>query len=111
MMNVQVRKTSRRIWAARGVAMLADAIQLAIFPAVIEGAFSPVDDVFDLLVAGVLTLLVGWHIAFIPSFIVKLMPVADLAPTWTVAIFIATWGSKPADDAVVAKAQFNAPQP
>jgi hypothetical protein len=85
----------RRIWLARGVAIAADAIQIAILPASVWGAASPVDDVFDVVVAGILTLLVGWHIAFVPSFIVKLLPVADLAPTWTMAIFIATWKGKP----------------
>jgi hypothetical protein len=33
---------------------------------------------------------VGWHLAFLPSFVVKVLPVADLAPTWTIAIFFAT---------------------
>jgi hypothetical protein len=89
-----VALSPRRIWLARGVAIAADAIQLAVFPAFIGGAVSPFDDLFDIVVAGILTLLVGWHIAFIPSFIVKLVPVADLAPTWTMAIFIATWGNK-----------------
>ena len=44
----------------------------------------------DVVVAIVLTLLVGWHIAFIPSFIIKALPFADMAPTWTIAVLIAT---------------------
>ena len=57
-----------------------------------EGALSPVDDGLDVVTAVILTALVGWHIAFVPSFVVKLLPVADLAPTWTVAVLIATAG-------------------
>ena len=41
-----------------------------------------------------LTWLVGWHYAFLPSFIVKVVPMFDLAPTWTIAIFFATRGKK-----------------
>jgi hypothetical protein len=70
----------------------ADVVQIAIFPAFIPGAVSPWDDGLDFLVALILILLAGWHIAFLPSFIVKLVPVADLAPTWTIAVFIATRG-------------------
>jgi hypothetical protein len=60
----------------------------------VEGFVSPFDAVLDVIVAVVLTLLVGWHIAFIPSFIIKALPFADLAPTWTLAILIATRGRK-----------------
>jgi hypothetical protein len=100
----------RRIWLARIVAVLADTIQIAVFPVFVEGAMSPLDDVFDLVVAGILTCLVGWHIAFVPSFIVKLMPVADLAPTWTAAIFIATWKSKAQENSLPAPAQLQPPR-
>jgi len=34
--------------------------------------------------------MLGWHLSFIPSFLVKLIPVGDLAPTWTIAVLIAT---------------------
>jgi hypothetical protein len=99
-------KSSWRIGLARLIAVTADIVQLAIFPWVIEGAASPVDDVLDVVVAALLTLLVGWHIAFLPSFIVKLIPFADLAPTWTVAIFVATRG-KNAQPALEVKEETN----
>jgi hypothetical protein len=85
-----------RIWLARFVAIAADAIQIAVWPAFAAGAVSPFEDLLDVIVAGILTYLVGWHIAFVPSFIVKLMPVADLAPTWTIAILVATRNSRAA---------------
>ncbi len=34
--------------------------------------------------------LVGWNWVFLPTFVTELMPFVDLAPTWTVAAFIAT---------------------
>ena len=43
-------------------------------------------------VAVAMVLLVGWHIAFIPTFIIESLPLVDLAPTWTVAALIATRG-------------------
>lgn len=51
---------------------------------------SPFQDALDILVCGILTALVGWHHVFIPTFLVELLPVADFAPTWSIAAFIAT---------------------
>jgi hypothetical protein len=82
----------QRIWLARGIAVAADVLQIVFFGIMAEGFASPVDAVVDVIVALVLTLLVGWHIAFIPSFIIKALPFADLAPTWTIAVLIATRG-------------------
>ncbi len=93
-MSPMVLKDNRplRVWLARGIAVAADAVQLALFPISVEGALSPVDDGLDVFVAIILTLLLGWHIAFVPSFIIKLLPFADLAPSWTIAVLIATRG-------------------
>jgi hypothetical protein len=35
-------------------------------------------------------LLVGWHWAFLPAFLSEMVPVFDLVPTWTAAVFFAT---------------------
>jgi hypothetical protein len=82
--------SARRVWLARGIAVLADAVQIIFMPMFAEGIASPVNDALDVVVAFVLILLVGWHIAFVPTFIVKVLPFADLAPTWTIAVLIAT---------------------
>ena len=87
--------SARRIWLARGIAVIADVVQIALMPLVAEGIASPINDVIDVIVAGILILLVGWHIAFIPSFLIKMLPFADLAPTWTIAALIATRGKIP----------------
>ena len=79
-----------RIRIARFIAVSADILQLGLFPFFAEGFISPLDDALDVIVFVLLTWLVGWHYAFLPSFVVKVVPFADLAPTWTIAIFLAT---------------------
>jgi hypothetical protein len=94
-MKVAIRPmTRRRVFAARAIAIAADFLQIAIFPAFSEGAASPLDTGLDLAVAGALTALVGWHWAFLPSFATELVPFVDLVPTWTAAVFIATRPSR-----------------
>lgn len=75
-----------RLRAAVILAILADALQLVIFPLFAEGAFSPADDLIDLGVALALTRLLGWHWEFLPSFLAKLIPGVDLVPFWTLAV-------------------------
>ncbi len=96
---VRAVRSQQRVWIARAVAVAADLIQVAAFPVTAEGAISPVDDGVDVVTAVVLSLLVGPHVAFVPSFVVKLLPIADLAPTWTVAVLIATGGRASASSA------------
>jgi hypothetical protein len=75
-----------RIKAAFAIAVIADLLQIAVFPLFIEGAASPADDVLDLGVAGVLSYLVGWHWEFLPSFMAKVVPGVDFVPFWTIAV-------------------------
>ena len=87
--------TAARIRAARAIAMLADLVQIVLFPAFSEGALSPVNDALDVAVAAALTWLVGWHWAFVPSFLSELIPMFDLVPTWTAAVWYVTSGTMP----------------
>lgn len=68
------------------LAIVADALQLVVFPAFVEGAFSPADDLLDLGVAATMIRLLGWHWEFLPSFFAKLVPGVDLVPFWTLAV-------------------------
>jgi dolichyl-phosphate-mannose--protein O-mannosyl transferase len=86
-----LKMTPRRIWIARAIAVVADLLQIVLFP--LE-TFPPVNVAVDVVVAIVMIILLGWHIAFLPSFIVKAVPFGDLAPTWTIAVLIATRQSK-----------------
>ena len=78
---------NRQAWL---VAVVADVVQIAALPLFVAGGFSPVDDVLDVAVAAILIRLLGWHWAFLPSFIAKLIPGFDLFPTWTAAVFFVT---------------------
>jgi len=75
---------------ALAIAILADALQIVFFPMFVEGAFSPLDDLLDIAVAWMLIRLLGWHWAFLPSFVAKVVPGIDLVPTWTIAVLVAT---------------------
>jgi hypothetical protein len=72
-----------RFRVALMVAILADALQLIVFPLFVE---SPADDVLDCGVAGVMLWLLGWHWEFLPSVLAKLVPGVDLVPFWTLAV-------------------------
>src|SRR5215470_8004866 len=68
------------------LALAADALQIFVLPAFVEGALSPADDVLDLAVAAILVRLVGWHWEFLPAFVGELVPGVDLVPFWTLAV-------------------------
>ena len=68
------------------LAIIADALQVVVFPLFVQGALSPADDVLDFGVAALLINLLGWHWEFLPSFLAKLVPGVDLVPFWTLAV-------------------------
>jgi hypothetical protein len=75
-----------RFRAAMILAVIADALQLAVFPLFVAGAESPADDVLDFGIGAVMVYLLGWHWEFLPSFFAKLVPGVDLVPFWTLAV-------------------------
>jgi len=75
-----------RFRAAMILAVIADAIQIVVFPLFVEGALSPADDILDFGIAALLINLLGWHWEFLPSFLAKLVPGVDLVPFWTMAV-------------------------
>src|SRR6267154_605883 len=81
-----------RVWAARGLALLVDGIQIFAFPAFGEGAASPLNDALDLVAGALFVLLLGWHVAFLPTLLTELVPVVDVFPTWTAAVVFVTRG-------------------
>ena len=68
------------------LAIVADALQLVVFPLFVAGAPSPADDLLDLAVGATMVHLLGWHWEFLPSFFAKLVPGVDLVPFWTMAV-------------------------
>ncbi len=81
------------------VAVAADVLQIAAFPLFAEGGLSPADTLLDIIVAYTLIRLLGWHWAFLPSMAAELVPGLDLVPTWTAAVYYATKGELPAEQA------------
>jgi hypothetical protein len=88
------------IAAAWVIAVGADALEIGFSPLFGEGFVSPINNIVDVVVCIILTVLLGWHIAFLPSFLVKLLPVVDFAPTWTLAVLIATRAGRIAENDV-----------
>jgi len=68
------------------IALLADALQIVVFPLFVAGAASPADDILDFAVGAFMVQLLGWHWEFLPSFLAKLVPGVDLVPFWTLAV-------------------------
>jgi hypothetical protein len=78
--------SSARFRSAMVLAIIADALQIVVFPLFVEGAVSPADDILDLGVGAALVYLLGWNWEFLPSFLAKLVPGVDLVPFWTLAV-------------------------
>ena len=77
------------------LAIMADTLQIVVFPIFFAGALSPADDVLDFGMAAMLVHLLGWHWEFLPSFFAKLVPGVDLVPFWTIAVVNVYRKSKP----------------
>jgi hypothetical protein len=75
-----------RFRTAMILAIIADALQIVVFPAFVEGALSPADDILDFGIGAAMINLLGWHWEFLPSFLAKLVPGVDLIPFWTLAV-------------------------
>jgi hypothetical protein len=82
--------TPGRVRAARILGMSADFVQIGLLPLFSPGWLSPLNDALDVVIAIAMIALVGWHWSFLPAFVVELVPVFDLVPSWTAAVLIAT---------------------
>ena len=80
---------------AWGIAIGADALQVALLPVFAGGLASPLADALDVAVAVSMIVLLGFHPAFLPTFILELVPLGNLVPTWTGAVWLVTRGQKP----------------
>ena len=76
--------TRQRIWAAYAVAVTVDVIQFGLGP--IGWAFA--DEILDVAAMLLMWRLLGFHPLLLPTFVLEVVPLADLAPTWTVCVAI-----------------------
>src|ERR1051326_9405814 len=82
---------SRDLRIALSVAVTADALQIIALPLFAPGGFSPADTAIDVAAALILSRLLGWHWAFLPTIAAELLPVFDLFLTWTAAVLYVSW--------------------
>lgn len=71
--------TRWRAGVALTVAITADLLQLLLGP--VGWAFS--DEVIDVVTMVTTSLLLGFHVLLLPTFVLELLPVTDMLPTWT----------------------------
>ena len=76
--------TRQRIWAAYTVAVTVDVLQLALGP--IGWAFA--DEALDVAAMLATWRLLGFHPLLLPTFVLEVVPVADLVPVWTACVAI-----------------------
>jgi hypothetical protein len=74
--------TKSRVWSAYTVAVATDVLQFALGP--FGWAFA--DEVLDIIAAGATWSLLGFHPLLLPTFVVEILPVADMLPTWTACV-------------------------
>lgn len=73
------RLTQVRVVTAITFAAVADFLQIVLIP----GQWFFVQQVID-VIAMVLTMVtLGFHLLLLPTFVVELIPIADMLPTWT----------------------------
>src|SRR5689334_12524929 len=86
--------TRSRIRTACAVAIATDILQFVLGP--FGWAFS--DEILDVIALVATTRLIGFHPLLLPTFILELVPVVDVLPTWTgcVALVVAIRKTPPA---------------
>lgn len=79
--------TRSRIRSAYLVAIATDVLQFVLGPFGWAGS----DEVLDVIAAIVETRLLGFHPLLLPTFLLELLPISDILPTWTgcVALVVA----------------------
>lgn len=80
--------TRSRIRTAYAVAIATDVLQLALGPF----GWLFLDEMLDLVALLATTKLIGFHPLLLPTFVLEVVPVVDMIPTWTacVALVVAT---------------------
>ena len=71
--------TRTRIRTAYALAVAADAAQLLLGPV----GWTFADEIIDIVAMATISRTIGFHPLLLPTFVLELLPVADLLPTWT----------------------------
>ena len=78
--------TRQRVACAYAVAIATDGLQLVLGPFGWVGF----DEISDVVAAVATSWLIGFHPLLLPTFIVELLPVVDMLPTWTACVALVT---------------------
>ena len=71
--------TANRVRLAYAIAMTTDALQFLLGPI----GWAGVDEVLDVAATALIWRVLGFHPLLLPTFLIELLPVADMLPTWT----------------------------
>ena len=74
--------TRSRISAAYAVAVATDVLQFTLGP--LGWAFT--DEILDVVALVATTKLIGFHPLLLPTFVLEIVPLADMLPTWTACV-------------------------
>ena len=76
--------TRTRIVLALAIALATDAIQILLGPL----GWTFFDEGMDLVAMVLISWIIGFHPLLLPTFVLEIFPVVDMAPTWTVCTAI-----------------------
>lgn len=83
--------TKKQKYAALALAGAVDLLQAtALFAPTVAGAVSPVEWGVDIATAVALTLILGWNWRLLVAFLLELLPMVGLFPTWSAMILTVT---------------------
>lgn len=74
--------TAGRVRAAYAVAIGTDVLQFILGPFGWAGA----DEILDVAASALIWRVLGFHPLLLPTFLVELLPVTDMLPTWTACV-------------------------
>lgn len=86
--------STRNAWIARGIALGIDAMQIGLLPLFAGGAAEGTAAAVDVAAAALFIWLCGFHYAFLPTMVAEVLPMVDLFPSWTAAVWFATRASR-----------------
>ena len=76
--------TRKRIILAFAIALATDAVQVMLGPL----GWTFFDEAMDVAAMVLISWVIGFHPLLLPTFVVELFPIVDMAPTWTVCTAI-----------------------
>jgi hypothetical protein len=72
------------VWLAYAVAMIVDVVQFALGPL----GWTFADEILDIATMALTWRLIGFHPLLLPTFVLEIIPVADLVPAWTACVAV-----------------------